>query len=365
MSAPAAGPDEGSIAVGADRLQAIGVRFARAELQALNREIRTTGRVEIDERKLARVNLKIEGWIDRLHVNTTGEQVRAGQTLFELYSPDLVAAQEEYLLALRGAARLESSDYPEVSGGATSLLAAARRRLLLWDIAEDDLRNLERTGSVRKSLPIRAPLSGTVIEKMAIAGMRVEPGSDLYVIADLGRVWVIADIYEYELPLVQVGQTALITLPYGGHEALTAKLTFIYPTLERETRTARVRFELDNPAGRLKPAMFVNVALAVPLGRRLFVPRDAVLETGTRRIVFIRRDGGRLVWRHVEIGVRAGDQLEILSGVNAGEEIVTSANFLLDSESQVRSAMAGMPGMDMSGAEPARAPAAAPGRTGH
>lgn len=344
---PVRAPAGGEIDVAPGRLQAIGVRFERAARRPLIRDIRTVGRVAIDERRLARVNTKIEGWIEQLYVNTTGEKVRRGQPLFTLYSPEVVATQEEYLLALRSVRTLGESTVPEVAEGARSILEATRRRLQLWDIAASHIRDLERTGKVVKSLPIHAPLGGTVIEKMAVAGMRVMPGEDLYVIADLSHVWVLADIYEYELPFVEIGQTATITLSYDETAPLTGRLTFIYPTLEAGTRTARARFELDNPAGRLKPDMYLNVALEVPLGERLVVPKDAVLESGARRVIFVRHPGGRLTWREVKLGARAGDQVEVLAGLTEGEEVVTSANFLLDSESQVRGAMGGMGGMDM------------------
>lgn len=345
MSAPST-ENGGDLDVAPERLQSIGVRFERATRRSLDRDIRTVGRVAMDERRLARVNLKIEGWIDQLYVNTTGQSVSQGQPLFSLYSPELVATQEEYLLALRSAKTLGDSEFLEVAEGSKSMLEAARRRLQLWDIADSHVRELERSGRILKTLPIHAPLSGTVIEKMAVAGMRVMPGEDLYVIADLSHVWILADIYEYELPVIEVDQTAGITLSYDPLASMTGRLTFIYPTLDRETRTARVRFELDNPGGKLKPDMYVNVALTVPLGERLIVPKDAVLESGTRQIIFVRQGGGKLAWREVKIGARAGDRVEILDGLSEGEEIVTSANFLIDSESQVKGAMAGMAGME-------------------
>ncbi len=345
---PAAGAG-GELDVAPERLQSIGVRYERATRRSLDREIRTVGRVATDERRLARVNVKIEGWIDQLYVNTTGQAVTRGQPLFTLYSPELLATQEEYLLALRSVRTLGDSQFPEVAAGAKSLLEAARRRLELWDIADSDVRALEQSGKVLRTLPIHAPLSGTVIEKMAVAGMKVMPGEDLYVIADLRRVWVLADVYEYELPYIQVGQAARITSSYDPSALLGGRLTFIYPTIDLETRTATARFELDNPGGKLKPGMFVDVALAVPLGEGLIVPKDAVLESGERQIIFVRRGGGKLAWRQVKLGARAGGWVEIVEGVTEGEEVVTSANFLIDSESQVKGAMAGMPGMEAPG----------------
>ncbi len=328
-----------------ERLQAIGVRFEPALRRPLERLIRTVGRVEIDERRLARVNIKLAGWIEDLYVNATGQEVARGQVLFTLYSPELVATQEEYLLALRSARELGRSEFPEVAEGARSLLEASRRRLQLWDIAPEHLRDLERTGKVLRTLPIHSPIRGTVINKTAVAGMHVNPGDDLYTIADLGHLWVIADIYEFELPFIEVGQRARVTLSYDPGTVLETRVGFIYPTLDAQTRTARVRFELDNPNARLKPEMYANVELTVPLGTRLAVPKDAVLETGERQLIFIHHGGGKIEWRNVKLGLRAGDAVEIVEGLKEGEHLVTSANFLLDSESQLKAAVGDMKGM--------------------
>jgi membrane fusion protein, copper/silver efflux system len=331
--------------VGLERLQSIGVKFEEARRIQMEKRIRTVGRVEIDERLIARVNIKIEGWIEELSVNTTGEQVRKGQVLFTLYSPDLVATQEEYLLALQSAKALGSSEFTEVARGARSLLDVSRRRLLLWDIEDYHLRDLERSGTVLKFLPIHAPLSGTVIEKTALAGMHVNAGDQLYIIADLSKIWVVADIYEYELPLIRLGQTGTVGLSYAPQTQFEGRIAFIYPTVDPQTRTAKVRFELDNPDELLKPGMFANVDLLIPLGTRLAAPRDAVLESGERQIIFIHLGGGKLEWRNVKTGLRSGGQVEILEGLREGEHVVTSANFLLDSESQLKSAVGGMQGM--------------------
>jgi Cu(I)/Ag(I) efflux system membrane fusion protein len=351
-SGPAAPPDHAvpaesnhTMTISPERLQDIGVKFEPAERQPMERTIRTVGRVELDERQIARVTIKLEGWIDRLFVNYTGERVRRGQILFTLYSPELLATQEEYLLAWRAARTLGGSEFPEVASGAKTLLEASRRRLLLWDIEESHIRDLERTGEVLKTLPIHAPQSGTVINKMALAGLQVKPGDELYTIADLSRLWIIGDIYEYELPLVAVGQTATVTLSYAPDVILQAHIGFIYPTVDPQTRTARVRFEVDNPGERLKPGMYTNVELKIPLGSRLVVPKDAVLESGERQIIFIHHGGGRLEWRDARIGLRSGDRVEVLEGLKEGEHVVTSANFLIDSESQLKAAVGGMAGM--------------------
>jgi Cu(I)/Ag(I) efflux system membrane fusion protein len=338
-------PSENSMVISLERLQAIGVKFEPAAWRPLERAIRTVGRVEVDERQLARVTVKLEGWIDRLYVNYTGEHVRKGQILFTLYSPELVATQEEYLIALRSSRTLGQSEFPEVAAGAKALLAASRRRLLLWDIHESHIHDLERTGEVLTTLPIHAPLSGTVISKTAVAGLQTKPGDELYTIANLSHIWIIGDIYEYELPLIEIGQTANVSLSYAPDVSLKARISFIYPTVDPQTRTAKVRFELDNPGERLKPGMYTNLELKIPLGVRLAVPKDAILESGERQIIFIHLGGGRLEWRNAKLGVRAGDWVEVLEGVREGEHVVTSANFLIDSESRLRSAVGGMPGM--------------------
>lgn len=338
-------PPENSMVISLERLQSIGVKFEPAEQRLLERAIRTVGRVEVDERQLARVTVKLEGWIDRLYVNYTGEHVRKGQILFTLYSPELVATQEEYLIALRSSRTLGQSEFPEVAAGAKALLAASRRRLLLWDIRESHIHDLERTGEVLTTLPIHAPLSGTVISKTAVAGLQTKPGDELYTIANLSHIWIIGDIYEYELPLIEIGQTANVSLSYAPDVSLKARISFIYPTVDPQTRTAKVRFELDNPGERLKPGMYTNLELKIPLGVRMAVPKDAILESGERQIIFIHLGGGRLEWRNAKLGVRAGDWVEVLEGVREGEHVVTSANFLIDSESRLRSAVGGMPGM--------------------
>lgn len=338
-------PPENSLVISPERLQSIGVRFEPAQRRPLDRTIRTVGRVEVDERQLARVTVKLEGWIDKLYVNYTGEQVKPGQMLFTLYSPELLATQEEYLIALRSSRMLGKSDFPEVSEGARALLESSRRRLLLWDIRASHIHDLERTGKVMTTLPIHAPRGGTVINKMAVAGLQTKPGDELYTIADLSRIWIVGDIYEYEMPLIAIGQTAKVSLSYSPEVSLQAHIGFIYPTVDPQTRTAKVRFEVDNPGEKLKPGMYANVELLVPLGLRLVVPKDAVLESGERQIVFIHQGGGRLEWRTARIGLRSGDWVEILEGVKEGEHVVTSANFLIDSESQLKAAVGGMPGM--------------------
>jgi len=228
------------------------------------------------------------------------------------------------------------------------LLEATRRRLQLWDIRKNHIQDLERTGTVLRALPIHSPTAGTVIRMEARTGTFVTPGTELYFIADLSHIWIQADIYEYELPYIKVGQAATVTLSYDPNTKLHGHVGFIYPTLDPKTRTAKVRFELDNPGERLKPDMYANVELKIPLGTRLVIPRDAILESGERQLLFIHHGSGKLEWRNVKLGAKAGDWVEVIEGLKEGEHVVTGANFLIDSESQLKAAiggMAGMPGM--------------------
>jgi membrane fusion protein, copper/silver efflux system len=340
---PVAGPNTMTIAP--DRLQTIGVKFQEAARRPLDKVIRTVGRVDVDERLVGRVNIKFEGWIEDLRVSAIGDHVKNGQILFSIYSPDLVATQEEYLLALQSYRELGKSEFPEVARGAKALLEATRRRFQLWDITEDHIHDLERTGKVLRTLPIHSPITGTVIRMEARAGTYVTPGMELYFIADLSHIWILADIYEYELPFIKVGQSASVTLSYDPDTKLHGHVGFIYPTLDRKTRTAKVRFELVNPGEKLKPNMYANVELKIPLGTKLVVPRDAILESGERQLLFIHHGGGQLEWRNVKLDAKAGDWLEVTEGLKEGEHVVTGANFLIDSESQLKAAVGGMIGM--------------------
>ncbi len=339
--------DPNTFIINPERLQTIGVKFQPAERRVLEKAIRTVGRVEVDERRLARVNIKFHGWIEELRVSAVGDHVRKGQILFTIYSPDLVATQEEYLLALRSYKQLGGSEFAEVARGAKDLLDATRRRFQLWDIEESHIQELEKTGRVLKTLPIHSPITGTVIHKKALAGSHVDPGEELYMIADLSRIWIVADIYEYELPMIAIGQGATVTLSYDPKTVLHGHVEFIYPTMDPKTRTAKVRFVLDNPNEKLKPDMYANVELKIGLGSRLAIPRDAVLESGERQIVFIHRGGGKLEWKQVKLGVRVENWVEVVEGLSEGEHVVTGANFLIDSESQLRAAVNNMSGMGM------------------
>ncbi len=328
--------------------QLIGVKTEKAQVRPLTHTIRTVGLVEVDETKLRHVHTKLEGWVQKLYVKFTGEEVRKDQKLFEIYSPELVSTQEEYLLALKAVRTLGDSEFPEVAENARSLLEVTRQRFALWDITPDHIEDLERTGKVLQTLPLHAPSSGYVLNMQVRDGMHVTPARELYTLADLSPVWVLAELYEYEIPLVRLGEEAAITFPYFPGKVFTGKVAYIYPVLEPKTRTVKVRFELPNPGWKLKPGMFANVELQISRGERLVVPSTAVLDSGTEQLVFVDRGQGMFEPRKVTTGVRTRDWYEILEGIEPGDPVVTSGNFLIDSESNLKAATGMMmPGMDM------------------
>lgn len=334
----------GMVTIPPEQQQAIGLRTVAVEQHDMTRVIRTVGRVDVDERTLTHVTIKLDGYIEQLYAHSTGERVTKGQPLFELYSPDLVATQQEYLLALKSAQSLGGSAIPEVAEGAKTLLEVTHRRLELWDIREDQIKALERTGQVQKTMPIYSPVTGTVIKKVALHGMHVKPGDELYHIADLSRVWVFADIYEYEQPYVKVGQSATVSSLSVAGAPLKGQIGFIYPTLDPTTRTAKVRLEFPNPNLRLKPEMYADVEIRVEMGKMIAVPEDAVLDTGLRQLVFVERRPGMFEPREVTLGPKAGGYVAVTTGVSPGGKVAVGANFLLDAESKLKSA-GGMQGM--------------------
>ncbi len=340
------------VMVSPQKQQLIGVKTEPAQVRKLTHTIRTVGQVEVDERRLIHMHTKFEGWVQELYVKFTGEKVRKDQKLFEIYSPDLVSTQEEYLLALKAVRSLGDSEFPEVAQNARSLLEVTRQRFSLWDITPDHIQDLEKTGKVLRTLPLHAPSSGYVLHMAVREGMYVTPAMDLYTLVNLSTVWVLVDVYEYEISLVQLGQEAKITLSYFPGQDFKGKVTYIHPVLESKTRTVKVRFELPNPKWRLKPGMFANVVLQIPRGKRLVVPRTAVLDSGTEQVVFIDRGQGMFEPRKVKVGLRTRDTYEILEGITSGEMVVTRGNFLVDSESNLKAAMEMMmPGMDMGSKE--------------
>lgn len=336
--------------------QLIGIRSVPATLKPLIMEIRAVGKVAYDETQVAHVHVKFPGYIEEVFVDYVGKAVKRGDPLFTIYSPELVSAQEEYLLALRAARELSESRFAEISSGAASLLEAARKKLELFDISEDQIKAIEKEGRARRTLTIHSPVSGVVIERAAYHhGRYITPETDLYMIVDLSSVWVIGEVYEYELPFVKVGQAAQIELPYAS-KSLRGRVAYIYPYLDPKTRTAKVRFEFRNPRLELKPDMFVNVLLKVDLGTKLVVPQDAVMEAGAEQYVFVDLGGGYFEPRAVKLGAEASGYRAIEGGLKPGERVVTSANFLLDSESRLKRAFAAMQKPD---SEPASSPSAA------
>lgn len=328
--------------------QLIGVKTEPAQVRDITHSIRTVGQVEVDERRLVHMHTKLEGWVQELYVKFTGEKVQKDQKLFEIYSPELVSTQEEYLLALKAVRSLGDSEFPEIAQNARSLLEVTRQRFSLWDITPDHIQDLEETGTVLRTLPLHAPSSGYVLHMAVREGMHVTPSSELYTLADLSTVWVLADVYEYEISLVEIGQEATVTLSYFPGQPFKGKVTYVYPILDTKTRTVKVRFELPNPKWALKPGMFANIDLQIPRGKRLVVPNTAVLDSGTEQLVFIDRGQGMFEPRKVTVGVRTRDAYEILEGIKAGEWVVTRGNFLVDSESNLKAATEMMmPGMNM------------------
>ncbi len=333
-----------AVFVSPERQQISGIRFGRVRVQNMEKVVQTVGKLEFDEKKIAAVSPKIGGWVEDLYVDYTGKMVRKGQPLLSIYSPDLVSAQEEFLLALKIKKIYTAQPSAEWSTQGESLLQSARKRLLLWDITLKQIENLEVTGEVKRSLVLHSPVDGFVMEKMVFKGMGVMPGTSLYKIGDLSSIWVVADIYEYELPFVQIGQKASITMAYYPGESFEGTATYIYPSVDPKTRTAKMRFDLPNPEFKLKPEMWANVELKIPLGRKLVVPEEAVMDSGTMQMVFVDRGQGHFESRHVQVGAKVQGYYEVLSGLREGEKVVTSANFLIDSESQLKAATGAMGG---------------------
>jgi Cu(I)/Ag(I) efflux system membrane fusion protein len=342
----------GMVMVSPEKQQLMGVRIATVERRPMVRTVRTVGTITYDETKVTHVHSKIEGWIDKLHVNYTGKLVEKGQPLFTIYSPDLLATQQEYLLAIKARERLSASSIPEVRSGAASLVEASKRRLALWDISENQIRELEEKGEAQRTLTLYAPHSGFVIKKDANQGMRIMPDKELYTIADLSTVWVNVDIYENEIPFIRPGQTASVALSYDPTGTFNGKVAFIYPYVDEKTRTAKARLDVPNPGFKLKPEMYVNAEIKIDAGQHLAIPAESVLDSGLRKLVFVDKGNGHFEPKEVKVGAKMDGHYQVLSGLEKGQKIAASSVFLLDSESRLSEAMgamAGMPGMSMEG----------------
>lgn len=334
------GEEKSVFTVSPERQQLIGVKTEPVEMRSMDKTIRTVGRVTLDETKTEQIHTKFSGWIDKLYVDYTLEHVRKGEPLFSIYSPELVSTQQEYLLALRSKEILSGSEFSDISGGAGSLLAATEKRLRLWDISESQIRELAQTGKVKDSLVIYSPASGVVTEKNVFENMYVEPGINLYTIADHSDVWVEVDIYENEIPLVKEGTQAVMTLRSFPGEEFRGAVTFIPPHLDMKTRTVKARLEFPNPDMKLLPEMYADVNIDVPLGEKLTVPESAVISTGTDNLVFVDKGGGNMEIRKVALGQNADGYYEVLRGLKEGDKVVSRANFLIDSESRIQAAVA-------------------------
>jgi Cu(I)/Ag(I) efflux system membrane fusion protein len=334
------GDETGTVKIGLAKVQKLGVQTAPVERRLLDRTIRAVGTVQADERRLYIVNTKFEGWIEKLYVNATGETVRRDEPLMEVYAPELVVAEREYLLAWRSLQDLAGAG-PEIRKSASQLAEAALLRLSNWDISADQIKRLQRVGSVTRTLTLRAPADGTVMEKMAVEGMHFTAGDPLYRIADLSTVWLTAEVFEQDIGVLRRGQNATITVnAYPGTE-FTGKVDFIYPTVSQETRTGKVRIVVPNADGRLKTGMYANVAIntAVGDGPVLAVPDSAVIDSGTRQAVLIERGEGTFEPREVKLGAHADGFYAVRQGLAGGERVVVSANFLIDAESNLRAAL--------------------------
>ena len=338
-SGSSASVTRGDVSIDPQRQQLIGVRLAPVTREPMATALRTTGVVRYDETRLADVNVKLEGWIRDLHVDYTGQPIQKGQPLFTFFSPELLTAQNEYLLALKTRDQVQGSAIADAREYAKRVLEAARQRLRLWDLPSEEIDALEQSQRAPDVITFRSPVSGFVLEKQALRGMHVMPGQMLYKVADLSSVWIEADVYEQEMALARVGQRASVTLDAYPGESFDGRAIYIFPFVEENTRTVKVRFQFANSHGRLKPGMFANVELKGASGMSLTIPSDALLDSGTDKVVFVSQGEGSFTPRPVRIGRRFADRIEILDGVKEGEQVATGATFFLDSESQLRAGL--------------------------
>jgi Cu(I)/Ag(I) efflux system membrane fusion protein/cobalt-zinc-cadmium efflux system membrane fusion protein len=337
-------PSAHTIRIDPVTIQNMGIRTEVVKRGPLVKIIRTVGRVDYDEQLVAFINTKFKGWIERLYVDETGQHVARGQPLFDVYSPELYAAQEEYLAAVRNLPLLEGSTFAPATEEAARLVEAAVTKLRYMDVSEEQIARIRETKQVEKTLTMHSPADGIVTEKMALEGMYVMPGMRLYTIADLSHIWVYVDTYEYQLPWVYASQPARMTLPYVPGREFLGKVVYVYPYLEQQTRVIKVRLEFENPALELKPGMYANVKLESQFPHEaLLIPRAAYIDSGERKVAFVDRGGGKFEPREIQTGVEAEEgMVEVLHGLDKGEVVVTSGQFLLDAESKLKEAVAKM-----------------------
>jgi membrane fusion protein, copper/silver efflux system len=331
----------GTVIIPQDKQVLAGIRTAIVERKSLTRDIRTTAQIVADESRISHVHVKVGGYIDRVFVDYVGQLIKKGEPLFTLYSPDLVSTQEEYLIAKRGNATLGAAPFQDVAQGARSLLESTRQRMKLWDISDEQIKKLDDTGKVERDITFYSPVTGFVTDRKAFPQTSVTPDTELYTVSDLSSVWATADIYEYEVPFVHVGQQVRFSLSYYPGKSYSGKISYIYPTVDPQTRTVKVRVDIPNPDFLLKPQMFADAQLKVNYGVQILVPQEAVLDSGKEQQVFVVRDGGAFEPRRVTLGPAIDGNVAVLSGLKPGEKIVTSGNFLIDSESHMKSSAGG------------------------
>jgi Cu(I)/Ag(I) efflux system membrane fusion protein len=329
----------GTVQITPEKQQLIGVEYGTAEYETTSDSVRAAARLALDETRIAKVQAKLEGWIDQVFVDFTGKLVKQGDPLLTLYSPEALATQQEYLLAIKAQHQMHDNPVHEMLDSTENLVAAAKKRLELWDISDAEIEQIGRTGKILKNLTLDSPISGFVMERNAFSKQRVNADTVLYTVADLSSVWVIADVFEYEAAGVRLGQSATLTLDYLPGRLFHGRVSYILPQVDPATRTLKVRIQFDNPGFVLKPDMYGQVELQTGGARRLMVPQSAVLNSGNEQTVFVDRGSGYFEPRVVKIGAQAGGRIEVLSGLHAGDRIVTSGNFLIDSESQLKTAV--------------------------
>ena len=346
---------ETAFRISPEKQQLIGVQYGILENESLSKSLRAVGRAAFDETKIVRINPKIEGWIEDVFVDFTGKLVKKGQPLLTIYSPDLVQTQEEYLLALKNRKQLSESPFGEAVNFSESLVQSARRRLELWDVTEAQIKELEKRGAPSRTMTLYAPESGFVMTRNAFPKQRVMPETELYQLADLSNIWIVADIYEFEAADIKLGQLATVTLSSYPGRNFRGKITYIYPQVDNTTRTLKVRIELANKDFLLKPDMYADVTFNIGYGNRLVVPQEAVMDSGSEQLVYVSLGDGYFEPRKVQVGAKVDNKYVVIAGLKAGERVVTSGNFLVDSESKLQSAAGGMgmPGMDHGGSKPA------------
>ncbi|MDR3298659.1 MAG: efflux RND transporter periplasmic adaptor subunit, partial [Candidatus Accumulibacter sp.] len=342
----------GQLRISTDKVQKLGVRTEAAQSRVLERSVRAVGRVEPDERRVYAISPKFEGYIERLHVNVTGQPVSKGQPLFEVYSPELVSAQREYAIAAQGVETLRDAG-EQVQASMRQLAESSLLRLKNWDISAEQIKSLARSGAAKRTLTFRSPVAGVVTEKKALQGMRFMPGEELYQVADLSSVWVVADVFEQDIGLVTAGASAKVHVNAYPDKVFEGKVSYVYPTLNDATRTVPVRVELSNPGLLLKPAMFAQVALSADVrAEAVTVPVSAIIDSGTRQIAIVQAGEGRFEPREVKLGARDDTRVEILDGVKEGEQVVVAANFLIDAESNLKAALGGFGTPDSASTRP-------------